>query len=956
MHKSFPKIPCIEQGRRAGAAKLAPLAGQLYAGSVVPLLSDSVRSQSRRFLRSRGALLGLTLGLGCVSHCAAPKPPEKSLQGLAEALGRATGGVVDDRDLAWEESPGFWTETFIGRHLLFLSRKAPGAPRDLYRARVRVTRGGQVVEVRSVRNLTDTPQGDDAGLEARGDRASFATLAYGKIQGISVLELPGIRNCDRPESLLDRALLVLTSLQQTGTLRGIGRTDIVLEVPADYARLSLDPQKLTVDLGDRGLGFSFELTSRTLSEHNGGQTLARAIPQVHGGKPFVHWLVDTARAEVGPEPIAWLENKIFGAEDDLKRAAYGLFAKHESTELKADADKGVVARVLDASAFTGAADSWPPPNVPSIWKDAKPNEGVWAPVTYPFLKPMLGLAPGAEKPPAYFYRTTIRPDPKRPYSQVLLIALDMRQLELGMQAGFEDPKPTIGPPGDGRLPDDPQKYRRIVATFNGAFKTTHGAYGMMVNRRVLLPPVKGGASVIVTDTGEVGLGSWPNTYEIPKNVVSFRQNLDPLVEDGVANPAGRNLWGWQLEGESVMTHRSAICVTSAGHLYYAWGDEIDGATLGKALRQAGCAYGIHLDMNPAHTGFVFMDVLNAPRHKAELKIADPGMKIAIDKYVRGAPKDFFYVMVRDAAPPKQGGVEWTPDAGSQPPPSWMTGIFSAELSIGSVKVQMMRFEKGHVGLRVRAGSKEPGAWGQPGVKLSLDDAEAHQVLAAIGLGHTTDSTRYGLSFAGAAPIGLRATYASLVLNPRGELRLVTSGLPELAADEDAVQLPLLAQGGLVEPRARERGELRQRGALCVAPDGALLVALARHDSSDTVATALQRAGCQDVVELDRGSHHPAFVHRAGASTPPLGSYETSVLYALGRPMLPRAFRWKAEGAAPSTKVTSYDVGHPPPDDEASRKKRKRERERLAREKAAAAGDDATAPGATLEKAEEPRRR
>lgn len=914
------------------------MAGQLYAGSVVPLLPDRALHEFQRFLRSRGAVLGLALGLGFLSHCASPKPPEKSLAGLAEALGRASNGVVEDRDIAWEDSPGFWTETFVGRHLLFLSGRGAGAPRDLYRARVRVTRGGQIIEVRDLRNLTDTPQGDDAGLEVRGERASFATLAYGKIQGISVLELPGIRSSDRPESLFDRALLVLTSLQQTGTLRGIGRTDIVLDVPADHARLSLDREKLTVDLGAANAGFTFDVQSRKLLSPSGGETPARAIPQVHGGKLFVHWLVDTARAEVGPGPIAWLENKVFGAEDRLKRAAYQLF-KRGSTELKADADKAAVARVLDASAFVGTADSWPPPNVPSIWKDAKPSEGVWAPVTHPFLKPMRGLAPGAEKPPAYFYRTSIRPDPKRPYSEVLLIALDMRQLELGMQAGYEDPKPTIGPPGDGRLPDDPQIYRRIVATFNGAFKTTHGAYGMMVNRRVLLPPVKGGASVIVTDTGEVGLGSWPATVEIPENIVSFRQNLDPLVEDGVANPAGRNQWGWQLEGESVMTHRSAICVTSAGHLYYAWGDEIDGATLGKALRQAGCSYGIHLDMNPAHTGFVFMDVVNRPKHKAELKIAHTGMKIATDKYVRRAPKDFFYVMVRDASPPKGEGIEWAADAGAQPPPSWMTGIFAAKLAIGSVEVQLTRLEKGHVALRVRAGAKEPGAWGQAGVKLSLDEQEAHQVLAAIGLGHTTDSTRYGLSFAGAAPIALRSAYASLVLNPRGELRLVTSGTPQLFPDEDAVQLPLLARDGTLELRAREHGALRQRGALCIAPDGAVMVALARHDSSDAAATALLHAGCHDVVELDRGSHHPAFVHRAGGAAPPLASYDTSVLYALGRPMLPRAFRWKAEGAAPSTKVTSYDVGRPLADDEASRKKRKRER--AAREKAGTEG----APGA-----------
>jgi hypothetical protein len=915
------------------------MAAQRYAEGAVPLPSARALPNLRRFLKSRAALLGVASSLACVSRCAAPPPPEKSLLGLATALGHETGGVVDEHDIAWEQSPGFWTETFVGRHLLFLSRKAEGAPRDVYRARVRVTQAGQIIEVRDVCNLTDTPQGDDVGLEARGDRASFATLAYGKIQGISVLELPGIRRQDWPESLVDRALLMLTSLQQTGSWRGIGRTDIVLDVPADHARLSLEPQVLKVDVGGAGRGLSFDLASRKLSALEGGEPYAaRAVPQVYGGKPLVPWLVDVVRAEVGPGPIAWLENVVFGAKDDVKRAAYKLFASKSGSELKADADKGVVARVLDASAFTDAADNWPPPNVPSIWKDSKPTEGVWKPVTYGFLKPMQGLPAGTEKPPPYFYRTKIRPDPKRPYSEVLLIALDMRQLELGMQAGFEDPKPTIGPPGDGRLPDDPGKYRRIVATFNGAFKTTHGAYGMMVNRRVLLPPVKGGASVVVTDTGEVGLGSWPNTFEIPKNIVSFRKNLDPLVEDGVANPTGRNLWGWQLEGESVMTHRSAICVTSAGHLYYAWGDEIDGATLGKALRQAGCSYGIHLDMNPAHTGFVFMDVLNPFKQKAELRIADSGMKIAVDKYVRGAPKDFFYVMVCDAAPPKQAGIDWTPDAGAQPPPAWMTGIFGAKLAIGSVDVQLTRFEKGHVALRVRAGSKEPGAWGGKGVKLSLDEKEAHEVLAAVGLGHTTDSTRYGLQFGGAATIQLRTAYATLITNQRGELRLVNGGTPELAADEDAVQLPLLLKDGAVEPRAHERGELRQRGALCVAPDGAVVVAVTRHDSSDALATALERAGCRDVVELDRGSHHPAFVHRAGGATPPMASYETSVLYALGRPMLPRAFRWKPEGSAPSTKVTSYDVGHPPPDDEQSRKKRKKEREERERAKAAA-GDD-----------------
>ncbi len=281
------------------------------------------------------------------------RPPEKSLLGLAAALGRATGGVVDDHDVAWEESPGFWTETFVGRHLLFLSRPKADEPRDLYRARVRVTLDGQIIEVRGVKNLTDTPQGDDVGLETKGERASFATLAYGKIQGISVLELPGIRRSDRPESLFDRMLVAINSLQETGSLSGIGRTDIVLDAPADHARLSLEAEKLTVDFGEPGRGLSFDVASRKLSAAAGGEVGARAVPQKYGGKPFVHWLVDTVRAEVGPEPVAWVENKVFGAQDDVKRVAYSLFASKAGNELKAGSDKGVVARVLDASAFAG---------------------------------------------------------------------------------------------------------------------------------------------------------------------------------------------------------------------------------------------------------------------------------------------------------------------------------------------------------------------------------------------------------------------------------------------------------------------------------------------------------------------------------------------------------------------------------------------------------------------------
>ncbi len=864
----------------------------------------------RSFVNQRVRFVAVAAGLGLGVRCASAAPPPQTIEGLAGMLGKASTTVVDPKDIAWEPSPGFLSETFFGRRLLFLGAKRSGEPRDLYRARVRVTLDGKPIGVTQIRNITDTPLGDDAGLDVRGASAVFATVAFGQIQGVSVLELDGARSEDKPDDFFHRALQAVTAYQQTGTFSDLGRTDIVLELPARQATMTLDPPSLRVDLGDASRALAFDTATRELRGLEGGQAYAaRADIHRQGDKPLVLWAVDTVRAEVGPGPIAWLEEKVFGAKDTFRRASFRVFdGSGAKNTLKSDGEVEVAkASVLEATKLH-EGDTWPPPAVPSIWKEMKEGEGQWEPVTYAFLKP-LATSPGAPKPPAYFYTTFIRPDPERAYAEVQLIAMDMRQLEVGMQAGFEDPKPLTGPAGDGRLPREKSVLDRVVATFNGAFKTTHGAYGMEVDGRVLLPPVASAATVIVTKDGDTGLGSWPKNTEIPDDIRSFRQNLDPLVEDGVANPTGRNIWGWQLSGKSVLTQRTALCVTPAGHLYYAFGEEIDGPTLGKALRQAGCTYGMHLDMNPGHCGFVYTDIVDLRAHEFNLKKSHDAMALSPDKFVRWSAKDFFYVMVRDPLPHDPSGIRWQADGATQPPPEWIPGILGGKVQVGNLTVDLTSFEAGRVEWRVRAGTKEPriGARAQ---ELSGDDR--HRVVASVGVGHTTDATKYGIAFGGEAPIELRNSYATVVLSPGKPLRIVTPGdePPKLEKDEEAVQLPLLAKDGKLTEEAMNHGPLRLRGALCVLGGGRVIVARARHDSSDPIAAALVRLGCKDIVDLDRGSQHPAFLHRAGTETPPLASYETSVLYALGRPMLPHAFRWKADGAAPSKKPTLFDYPAP----------------------------------------------
>jgi hypothetical protein len=124
----------------------------------------------------------------------------------------------------------------------------------------------------------------------------------------------------------------------------------------------------------------------------------------------------------------------------------------------------------------------------------------------------------------------------------------------------------------------------------------------------------------------------------------------------------------------------------------------------------------------------------------------------------------------------------------------------------------------------------------------------------------------------------------LVLAPDAEL-------PPKEDRDERVELPLVLDGGKIPDAARDVRSMRLRGAVCVAPSGHAVVALATSNSDEPVARALVRVGCTRAVSLDRGAHRPTFLHRAGAGSPPLARYDESVLYVINRPMAPRAYRW-----------------------------------------------------------------
>jgi len=884
-------------------------------------------------LKKRGGIVAMVAAAG-VAASMVEGATAHDVGELAELLSKASGSVVRPQDVRWEPSRGVVGDLLRGRFVLFLGSETADGPRDVYRASVRLTPEGRVLGVTGVYNLTATPLGDDHALVVNGARAAYATWSYGKEQGVTALDLSGEGAQNTATKLADKVMAWITNVQQTGTGVGIGRLDVTFEQPAERVGLALastpDGETLAIDLADddrspgpqrRGM-LDLRKGELIVDDPRVSATM-RVDAGKHLPKKLVHWAVDTVRAVpwIGPAPIAWLEEKAFAVRDAVRIAAFRATNKDEALATTEE-DPSAPAAVLDTSEASLDLGHWPPPPIRSMWKNPEPGEGEWKPPKQPWVKRFPEL-PNGETPPPPFYETFVRPDEERPYAKVLLVAMDMRQLELGMEAGSEDPKPLTGPPGTGRIPRDPKVYRRVAAAFNGGFKTEHGSYGMMLNKRVLLPPQPGAATVILTKDGRVGLGSWGQNKDIggivgvpSDDILSFRQNLDPLVDQDKVNPLGRGQWGFVLPGTSMQTERSGICVTNAGHLVYAWGDDTSATSLGKAMKMAGCIYGMHLDMNPHHTGFLYTNITEFKGRQYKSELLTREMEIDTDRYLLYAPKDFFYVMLTDPRPPAPEDVEWEPDPGTQPAPSWMAGLWKGRLG----DVELLDVEPARASFRARSGTKEldkdtaargrdrqgdrrrgdddTAAKAAPrGSELHGDDA--HRVLFALTLGISDPRRPRGLVVDGKVtiPISSDPSMGVILVSEDGAIAIasVKSGVtvPEKG---DAVELPLLVDEGEAVTPLPVAEEGRAPVALGITPNGRVLVARGR--AVGDVADALVKAGCTRAVLVDRGTGDHGVLHRAGTDTPPRSRYEETTLYAMAKPLLPRGFRFEATNPVP----------------------------------------------------------
>ncbi len=798
-----------------------------------------------------------------------PGSPGAPAQRLTSAIERATGLHVDQ--LIFEApSPTGWRAALDGAYVVFTASERPGAPRDVWRARVRVTPEGRLLTLRGPVNLTQSAIGDDGPLvpESGGTRVAFVTRAFGQVQSAAVLD---------PSAPSQRAVTLrhgVTNALATLSWRGVERWDLRLDQPSSRVSLRFDRGAL-VARTDAGTWRAD--TSRGDVTPSAGASL---VFQREAEKPLVHWAVDTVRglSWVGPTPIAWLEQKVFGARDFGRRYAFRWFGQRPADESRAASREAVDEPVAEGREIVTARrdgdPNWPPADVaPPLARSlgGERGEGVWVETSPPWLRRHEGA------PPA-FYRTWLRLDPERPYTRVVLLAMDLRQLRLSMQAGVEDPVPLVGPRGDGRIPRDPAVLSTLVGAFNGAFKTEHGEYGMVVDRRVLLPPRPRAATVATLDDGRVAMGTWDAVRALPPSVVSLRQNLDPLTADGVENPARRSQWGFVLGGiETMPTTRSGLCITPHGAALYVWGDETTGRLLARAMRLAGCSYGMHLDMNPGHAVFHFLRVDDLAARQRQHQSLTSGMRVSGERFVFYSPKDFFYLTLRPLRPQGLDGPAWEA-VDAQPAPRWIPAILRKRF--GAVSVTSIALDR--VSLRLRAGRREPVDRARLAGLDTLVAHEGAEVLGAVELGIARSATEpRGLSVEGreVLPFVARAGDARFELTDAGAT--IIAG-PVSDTTRDAIEGTLLVERGAAISSVTS--DSVSQTALGLTRDGRLLVASGVADASE-LARDLVEAGAVTAILL-----RPSEGTDAHWGSGVLDAYAQTALFVLGAPAPPPVAR------------------------------------------------------------------
>jgi TolB protein len=583
-------------------------------------------------------LLGLMIGCGA---CQAPRPvigsvePPAQADAQAVAALQAAGYTLVGRPV-WASAGETWQTP--GDYRIFFAATMPESASDIFAADLRIGAGSNVAAGPSIRRLTDTHGGDEQAPVIAGGWLAFATIVGDRYQSVTAAPLT---------DLDQRLVFVFEQPPQQVTLEGRGTAPLLVVT----ARGPLSTVESVVDL-----------TTATVAPPESGLAY---IPAMRGEQAWLPNLVSRVRELpfVGPEKIAFLENVFFTLVDAAEQVAYRIGGPGPSTDRaapvgdrgSADDGEATVAPTIEPT-MTAAPIVTDTPKPAAEIAAPSPTAIVAASPIVQTLPSPTAVSTAAPSPTPAGVRlaegvrrlNSLRPDPQRPYAETEVIELDPRLLQIKMIPGTIEPEPTTGLIGTGVIPRE--DWSGLVAGFNGGFAAMHGKFGMMVDRKVYLPARDGIATLAVYQDGSLRMGTWGADLKQTPDMVSYRQNCPPLIENGVitAETGKLTLWGLSVANE-VYLYRSGLGIRADGRLIYVVGKPLSAYTLARALQEAGAIYAMQLDVDEFHVAFITYDVKPG---KAGGPPEVEGKKLRADMrgfdglFLRPFQLDFFYLVRR----------------------------------------------------------------------------------------------------------------------------------------------------------------------------------------------------------------------------------------------------------------------------------------------------------------------
>jgi Tol biopolymer transport system component len=263
-------------------------------------------------------------------------------------------------------------------------------------------------------------------------------------------------------------------------------------------------------------------------------------------------------------------------------------------------------------------------------------------------QPPVSASAGQQLGDGVRWLTTLQPDAQRPYAFAEVVDIDPRVLQIKVVPGTVEPRPTTGLVGSGVIAES--DWPALVAAFNGGFAAMHGHFGLMVDRKVYLPARDGVATLAMYEDGSLRMGTWGKDLRQTPDMVAYRQNCPPLIENGIitAETGKLTLWGLSVSNE-VYLYRSGLGLTADGRLVYVAGKPLSAYTLARALQQAGAQYAMQLDVDEFHVAFMTYQVQPAaggglPAVTADKLRAD--MRGFDNSFLKPFVLDFFYLVRR----------------------------------------------------------------------------------------------------------------------------------------------------------------------------------------------------------------------------------------------------------------------------------------------------------------------